>query len=131
MWRNAVLMQHFKHPRHVGCFASEMPDVLVAEAFVPASLDSLRLSVQRSTDDPKTVIAVRFQAQGSPYLIAVGDWVAGQLNRKTADDLARLTVMDVITALNLPNIKYYCAVLAIDAVSEIIHQMKSANVSSV
>ena len=89
------------------------PGVVAAEAGTPAGRGRLRLECRIA----ENVIAdSRFRAWGCPYTIACGAWAAGWLVGKTAAEATALRAADVTEALEIPDDRAHCALMAADAV---------------
>lgn len=86
-------------------------DLIGARVGTPAARSVLALTI-----DPATPPRARFRGYGCPYTLAVGQWLAEQIER---DGLAALTRIDAHTlrqALEIPEERAHCALMGEDLV---------------
>lgn len=115
------LLDHLKNPRNVG----ELPPPAVAvEVSNPVCGDILRLSARLEAGH---FVEVRYRTRGCTASIAAGSALTELLQKKTADEAARLAAADVETAVGgLGNESKHAAVLAIDAVRALLKAYRPA-----
>ncbi|WP_020648572.1 iron-sulfur cluster assembly scaffold protein [Solimonas variicoloris] len=109
----------FRAPRHGG----RLPDggrLLEAQAGSPAAHSVLRLQLGL---DGTTVARVRFQAYGCPTAIAVGEWLAEQLEGQPLTRLAAIDAGAIRDALEIPEDKAHCALMGEDVLRALQQQM--------
>lgn len=105
-----LLLDHFRHPRHVGSLESADASVEVSN---PACGDLLQLSV-RLVDG--VVRDVRYQARGCTAAIACGSVLAEWMAGHTAAGVATLTAASIEQlAGGLPPASRHAAALCADA----------------
>src|SRR3546814_2211579 len=85
------IWQRFREPRHAGRLTAG-PSVFTAEAGSAAVRASLRLQVKM--DGPR-VGQARFQAYGCPSAIAVGEWLAEQLEQQSPSKWAAIAAATI------------------------------------
>lgn len=103
--------RRFRNPGRAGTF--DQREALTAVASTPASRNVLRLQVKM---DGARIADARFQAYGCPTTIAVGSWLADWLVGRTVDELAGFSATLPREALEIPEQRIHCALLAEDAV---------------
>ncbi|HEY0974554.1 MAG TPA: iron-sulfur cluster assembly scaffold protein [Solimonas sp.] len=92
--------------------------VIEAEAGSPAARSLLRL---RARIEPGRVAAARFQAYGCPVTIAVGQWLAEQL--ETMTPFVPPTAAQIRHALEISEDKAHCALMGEDVIRALWKQM--------
>lgn len=114
------LLDHFQNPRNAGDIPA--PDAQ-AEIENPACGDVLRLTA-RILDG--RVAEIRFKAKGCVAAMACASALTEIATGKTLDETRRTTREDVIAAVGgIPQASTHAAQLAIDALAEILSQLKA------
>ncbi|MDM4769752.1 aminotransferase class V-fold PLP-dependent enzyme [Solimonas sp. SE-A11] len=109
----------FSDPRH----AATLPEgAIAASAGSPAG--ALRLRLQAELDG-RRIVRAAWQAYGCPVTLAVGEWLAGWLEGRSAGEL-QLSAADLRAALEIGDDKAQCALLGEDAVLALERQMSLA-----
>jgi NifU-like protein involved in Fe-S cluster formation len=103
VWRRFVV------PKRVGVV--DAADAIRVSARSPAASACLELSLR-----PAQPLQVRFRALGCPVTIAVGAWLAEQLESDGADVLQRIDAKSIREALEIPEDRAHCAFIGEDAV---------------
>ncbi len=111
--------QRFESPSLAGRL--EGMGVLEAQAGSPAARSVLRLSVRMAQG---RIEAARFQAYGCPTAIAVGQWLAEQLQAGGCGDRPP-EASQIRAALEIGEDKAHCALMGEDVVRALWNQMKS------
>ncbi|MGQ0698278.1 MAG: iron-sulfur cluster assembly scaffold protein [Panacagrimonas sp.] len=93
--------------------------VVSAEAGTAAGKFRLRLECRIEND---RVIDARFQAYGCPYTIAAGAWLAGSSIGRPQAELAQARTEELRTALEIPEDRAHCWLMAQDVLRELAHQ---------
>ncbi|HEY9546926.1 MAG TPA: iron-sulfur cluster assembly scaffold protein [Solimonas sp.] len=119
------IWQRFREPRHAGRLTAG-PSVFTAEAGSAAVRASLRLQVKM--DGPR-VGQARFQAYGCPSAIAVGEWLAEQLEQQSPSTWAAIDAATIRTVLEISEDKAHCALMGEDVLRALTQTM-SGPVSS-
>ena len=109
---NAVVMDHFAHPRNMG--EMEDPDG-VGEATNPVCGDTMRLFIKVAEN---RIVDVKFLTFGCAAAIASSSITTEMIKGKTIDEVLGISDQDVVDALGgLPLGKIHCSVLAEMALS--------------
>ena len=121
------LMEHFEHPRNVGSFPEDEPNVISGMVGSPACGDTLKLELKI---DPVTekIIDVRFKTFGCASAVASSSLLTEWIKGKTVDEALQIKNMDIAKELDLPPLKIHCSLLAQDALevaAENYHRMKA------
>lgn len=109
----AMVWDLFRRAPHAGSLPEDGDGVVTGEAGTPAARSVLRLQLKF---DGERVVTARFRAYGCPTSIAVGAWIAGWAEGRTASELSRLTMRQLRDALEIPDDRAHCALLGEDAV---------------
>ena len=104
----------FREPRRAGRL-EEGKGVVTGEATTPAGHARLQLQLKLAADG--RIEDARFLALGCPYLLATGAWLCAHLTGRRLDAAKQLQSADITEQLELPAVKRYCAVMAIEAIS--------------
>lgn len=117
------IWQRFREPRHAGRL-TERPSVFTAEAGSAAVRASLRLQIEV---DGAQVVQARFQAYGCPSAIAVGEWLAEQLERTPRAEWAAIDAATIRTVLEISEDKAHCALMGEDVIRALTQTMSAAS----
>lgn len=109
--------RRFRAPAHAGLLTGA--DTHAGEARTPASRAVLRLAVRWAQG---RVAEARFQAHGCPSTIAAGEWLCERIQGQSLAELQTLTARDVADTLQLPPLRRHCAVMAEDALRQVLDQ---------
>lgn len=107
--------QLFREPRRAGALASA-PGIWRGRATTPAARAVLQIDLRVAADG--RIEEALFQALGCPYLVATGAWVCGHALGRRLEALQELAVARIVEQLELPAVKRYCAVMAVEALGE-------------
>jgi NifU-like protein involved in Fe-S cluster formation len=111
--------EHFEHPRHVGSFDSQQPNVAAARVDSPVGGEILQLHLR--IDERGIINAVRFKAYGCGWMIACGSLLAETLPGQTLTEAAQFEHHPLVEQLAMPPEKLHCAVLAESALKAALH----------
>lgn len=117
-----ILTDHFERPRHVGQFDTDTTEVGTGLAGTRETGGVLRVQIR--VDSHGLIADACFKAYGPPALIAAGSWLAESLVGGTLERAETLKHSTVVSALALPPLRLYCALLAEDAVRAAIQDYK-------
>ncbi|MFA7438430.1 iron-sulfur cluster assembly scaffold protein [Castellaniella sp.] len=106
--------KRYRNPQGVGSFDVADPDVGTALVGSPQVGQVLKLQL-RVRDG--RVAEARFRAYGCGALIATGALLAEKLPGLTLDQVRAIGSHDIVEALQLPQDKLHCALLALDALA--------------
>lgn len=115
----APIWQRFRTPRHAGRL-TQGPSVFTAEAGSAAVRASLRLQVEI---DDAGVRRARFQAYGCPSAIAVGEWLAEQLEQQSPSAWAAISAATIREVLEISEDKAHCALMGEDVLRALTQTM--------
>lgn len=108
-----LVLDHYLHPRNVGSYDAQDPQVGSALVGSPALGEVLKLQIRLR--DQKIVSAC-FRAFGGGSAIAAASWLTEQLAGRSLDEALQIRSQDIMTALALPALKMHSALLAEDAI---------------
>lgn len=107
----AEVWRLFRETPRAGRFDPATLGLIAAEAGTPAGNFRLRLECRIEAD---RVVDAQFQAFGCPYTIAVGAWLADWCVDRRSADLAAPPVADLRSALEIPDDRAHCWLMAQD-----------------
>lgn len=108
------VVDHFDHPRNIGSFSKEDPDVGTGMVGAPECGDVMKLQIRVQKD---TIVDARFKTFGCGSAIASSSLATEWLKGKTLTEAAQIKNTDIVQELNLPPVKIHCSVLAEDAIN--------------
>jgi nitrogen fixation protein NifU and related proteins len=113
------LIEHFEHPKNVGSFDDNEPNVGTGLIGSPACGDVMKFQIKV---DPatNTILDARFKTFGCGSAIASGSLITEWVKGKTLDEAKLVNNKDVATELELPPIKIHCSVMAKEAIDAAI-----------
>lgn len=109
-----MVRDHFTHPRNVGVFDVNDPDV--GSALVGAVDQGGAIQMQIRVDESGIINESRFKAYGCGATIAAASWTTEWATGKSLEQASGLRSAELIHALSLPPVKTHCAILAEDAI---------------
>ncbi len=107
-------LDHFRHPRNAGSFPRHTPHLRTGASGVPGAGEVLALFLLISSDG-RRIENTRFQAAGSPTIIAVGSWLACSLEGLPVEEALRIDAEKIMTDLQLTETKIHCAQMGAEA----------------
>ena len=107
------VVDHFNHPRNMGSFPKEDPQVGTGMVGAPECGDVMKLQIKVQDD---TIVDAKFKTFGCGSAIASSSLATEWLKGKTLADAAKIKNTDIVQELNLPPVKIHCSVLAEDAI---------------
>ncbi len=110
----------FREPRRQGCFDKEEAGTSTGKASTPASHAVLHVHLKLSDD--RRIEDALFQALGCPSMIATGSWLCAWLLGRKADAVKSLQAETICEQLQLPALKRYCAVMAVEALNDALQK---------
>jgi len=117
-----ALTDHFEQPRHVGRLDGAALDVGTGQAGTQETGGVLRLQIR--VDENGLVAETCFKAYGPPALIASGSWLAETIRGGSLAQAGALTHQSIVAALALAPSRWYCALLAEEAIRAAIQDYK-------
>ncbi len=107
------VVDHFNHPRNMGSFPKEDPQVGTGMVGAPECGDVMKLQIKVQDD---TIVDAKFKTFGCGSAIASSSLATEWLKGKTLSEAAKIKNTDIVQELNLPPVKIHCSVLAEDAI---------------
>lgn len=125
------VVDHFNHPRNMGSFPKEDPQVGTGMVGAPECGDVMKLQIKVQGE---TIVDAKFKTFGCGSAIASSSLATEWLRGKTLSEAAKIKNTDIVEELNLPPVKIHCSVLAEDAIKAALtdfQQKKDANLTAV
>jgi nitrogen fixation protein NifU and related proteins len=125
------VVDHFNHPRNMGSFPKEDPQVGTGMVGAPECGDVMKLQIKVQDD---TIVDAKFKTFGCGSAIASSSLATEWLKGKTLSEAAKIKNTDIVQELNLPPVKIHCSVLAEDAIKAALtnfQQKKDTSLSAV
>ena len=118
------VVDHFNHPRNMGSFPKDDPDVGTGMVGAPECGDVMKLQIKVQHD---TIVDAKFKTFGCGSAIASSSLATEWLKGKTIEEAAKIKNTDIVQELNLPPVKIHCSVLAEDAIKSALADYKEKN----
>ena len=116
------VLDHYEHPRNVGTLDKDAPNVGTGMVGAPACGDVMRLQIQ--VDDNGVIEDAKFKTYGCGSAIASSSLVTEWMKGKTLDEAGKIKNTHIAEELALPPVKIHCSVLAEDAITAAIADLK-------
>ena len=116
------VMDHYEHPRNVGSFDKDDPNVATGMVGAPACGDVMKL--QLKVNEEGVIEDAKFKTYGCGSAIASSSLVTEWVKGKTLDEAAAIKNTDIAEELALPPVKIHCSILAEDAIKAAIADYK-------
>lgn len=116
------VLDHYENPRNVGSMDNNDPNVGTGMVGAPACGDVMRLQIR--VDDNGVIEDAKFKTYGCGSAIASSSLLTEWVRGKTLDEASQIKNMDIVEELALPPVKIHCSVLAEDAISAAIADVK-------
>ena len=116
------VLDHYEHPRNVGTLDKDAPNVGTGMVGAPACGDVMRLQIQ--VDDNGVIEDAKFKTYGCGSAIASSSLVTEWMKGKTLDEAGQIKNTHIAEELALPPVKIHCSVLAEDAITAAIADLK-------
>ena len=116
------VLYHYAHPRNVGTLDKHAPNVGTGMVGAPACGDVMRLQIQ--VDDNGVIEDAKFKTYGCGSAIASSSLVTEWMKGKTLDEAGQIKNTAIAEELALPPVKIHCSVLAEDAITAAIADLK-------
>lgn len=118
------VVDHFNHPRNMGSFPKEDPDIGTGMVGAPECGDVMKLQIKVHHG---TIVDAKFKTFGCGSAIASSSLATEWLKGKTIQEAAKIKNTDIVQELNLPPVKIHCSVLAEDAIKSALADYKQKN----
>ena len=116
------VIDHYEHPRNVGSFDKDDPNVATGMVGAPACGDVMKL--QLKVNEEGVIEDAKFKTYGCGSAIASSSLVTEWVKGKTLDEAASIKNTDIAEELALPPVKIHCSILAEDAIKAAIADYK-------
>ena len=116
------VIDHYEHPRNVGSFDKNDPNVATGMVGAPACGDVMKL--QLKVNEEGVIEDAKFKTYGCGSAIASSSLVTEWVKGKTLDEAAAIKNTDIAEELALPPVKIHCSILAEDAIKAAIADYK-------
>ena len=116
------VLDHYENPRNVGSMDNADPNVGTGMVGAPACGDVMRLQIK--VDDNGVIEDAKFKTYGCGSAIASSSLLTEWVQGKTLDEASQIKNKDIAEELALPPVKIHCSVLAEDAISAAIADVK-------
>ena len=116
------VIDHYEHPRNVGSFDKNDPNVATGMVGAPACSDVMKL--QLKVNEQGIIEDAKFKTYGCGSAIASSSLVTEWVKGKTLDEAQAIKNTDIAEELALPPVKIHCSILAEDAIKAAIADYK-------
>ena len=116
------VIDHYEHPRNVGSFDKNDPNVATGMVGAPACGDVMKL--QLKVNEQGIIEDAKFKTYGCGSAIASSSLVTEWVKGKTLDEAQAIKNTDIAEDLALPPVKIHCSILAEDAIKAAIADYK-------
>ena len=116
------VIDHYEHPRNVGSFDKNDPNVATGMVGAPACGDVMKL--QLKVNEQGIIEDAKFKTYGCGSAIASSSLVTEWDKGKTLDEAQAIKNTDIAEELALPPVKIHCSILAEDAIKAAIADYK-------
>jgi nitrogen fixation NifU-like protein len=117
------VIDHYEHPRNVGAFDKQEPDVGTGMVGAPACGDVMKLQIKVNKEG--IIEDARFKTYGCGSAIASSSLVTEWVKGKTLEQAMTIRNSQIAEELALPPVKIHCSILAEDAIKAAIEDYKS------
>lgn len=123
------VLDHYEHPRNVGSFAKDDPDVATGMVGAPACGDVMKLQLKV---DPAThvITDAKFKTYGCGSAIASSSLVTEWVKGRTLDEALDIKNTNIAEELALPPVKIHCSILAEDAIKAAVQNYKDSHATN-
>ena len=115
------VLDHYEHPRNVGSFAKDDPDVGTGMVGAPACGDVMKLQIRV---EDGVITDARFKTYGCGSAIASSSLVTEWVKGKTLEQAQTISNSEIAAELALPPVKIHCSILAEDAIKAAVEDYK-------
>ena len=118
-----IVIDHYEHPRNVGAFDKQEPDVGTGMVGAPACGDVMKLQIKVNKEG--IIEDARFKTYGCGSAIASSSLVTEWVKGKTLEQAMTIRNTQIAEELALPPVKIHCSILAEDAIKAAVEDYKS------
>ncbi|MBI3546966.1 MAG: Fe-S cluster assembly scaffold IscU [Gammaproteobacteria bacterium] len=112
------VLDHYEHPRNVGTFEKNDPNVGTGMVGAPACGDVMKLQIK--VNEQGIIEDAKFKTYGCGSAIASSSLLTEWVKGKTLDEAGKIKNTHIAEELALPPVKIHCSVLAEDAIKAAI-----------
>ena len=116
------VLEHYENPRNVGKLDKTKPNVGHGMVGAPACGDVMSLMIE--IDDNDIITDAKFKTYGCGSAIASSSLLTEWVKGKSLTEASLIKNTDIADELALPPVKIHCSVLAEDAISAAIQDIK-------
>lgn len=116
------VIEHYEHPRNVGKFDAEDPDVGTGMVGAPACGDVMRLQIK--VNEQGVIEDAKFKTYGCGSAIASSSLATEWMKGKTLEEAEAIKNTQLAEELALPPVKIHCSVLAEDAIKAAVRDYR-------
>lgn len=116
------VIDHYEHPRNVGSFDKDDPNVATGMVGAPACGDVMKL--QLKVNEAGVIEDAKFKTYGCGSAIASSSLVTEWVKGKTLEQAQAIKNTEIAEELALPPVKIHCSILAEDAIKAAIADYK-------
>jgi len=118
------VVEHYNHPRNVGSFDKNDPNVGTGLVGAPACGDvmKLQIKVDEATGD---IVDACFKTFGCGSAIASSSVASEWIKGKSMNEAVTIKNSDIAKHLSLPPVKLHCSMLAEDAIKAAVKDYQS------
>ena len=109
------VLDHYEHPRNVGTFGKDEPNIGTGMVGAPACGDVMRLQIK--VNDDGIIEDALFKTYGCGSAIASSSLLTEWVKGKSLEQARAIKNTDIAAELALPPVKIHCSVLAEDAIN--------------
>lgn len=111
-----VVVQHFLTPKNIGVFEKDtIANDNIYTSLLGSEKDGAAIQLQVKIDDKQNIIDAKFKAYGGVTTMACASWLTDQIIGKNVSEALQIQAVDIAQTLNLPNVNFFSAILAHDA----------------
>jgi len=122
------VLDHYENPRNVGKLDKTKPNVGHGMVGAPACGDVMSLMIE--IDDNDIITDAKFKTYGCGSAIASSSLLTEWVKGKSLTEASLIKNSDIADELALPPVKIHCSVLAEDAITAAIQDIKGKQESS-
>jgi nitrogen fixation NifU-like protein len=117
------VIDHYEHPRNVGAFDKQEPDVGTGMVGAPACGDVMKLQIKVNKEG--IIEDARFKTYGCGSAIASSSLVTEWVKGKTLEQAMTIRNTQIAEELALPPVKIHCSILAEDAIKAAVNDYRN------
>jgi len=121
------VLDHYEHPRNVGSFAKDEPNIGTGMVGAPACGDVMRLQIK--VNDEGIIEDALFKTYGCGSAIASSSLLTEWVKGKSLEQARSIKNTDIAAELALPPVKIHCSVLAEDAINAAVEDYMNKHAS--